>query len=227
MKSVKQILNYLETQSNSTRIKVNQKNGNKLPQFGVPMLILRKLANELGKNQELASSLWNENNLDAKMLSVMIMDPKKLNKNKIELIANEIEFCYLMDDFIDYVVFMRDDRDIYMEQWIKSSNDILGRGGWYLVVKSILKNNVDEQKIDRYLNIIKVELGNTTIKKQEAMNRALCEIGINYPKYTGQCLKIGEELGVYRDIKVSKGCTSPYAIDWIRVGLEKKEKVKT
>lgn len=226
MKTKEEILNYLQMQSNPTRIKVNERNGNSLPQYGVPMTVLRKLAIEIGKDHQLAISLWNENNLDAKMLAVMIMDSNEMNQKEIEKIANEINFCYLMDEYVDYVVFQREDYDIYKNEWIQSTQDILGRGGWYLVVKSLLKINVDDQTIENYLTIISKELQNATPKKQETMNRALCEIGINYPKYTDECLNIGEKLGVYKEMKVAKGCTSPYAINWIQVGLKKKEKIK-
>ena len=50
------------------------------------------------------------------------------------------------------------------------------------------------------------------------MNHALCEIGIRYPQFTERCITLGETLGVYRDLKVSKGCTSAYAPNWIAAG---------
>lgn len=37
------------------------------------------------------------------------------------------------------------------------------------------------------------------------------------------CLALGEKLGVYKDVKVSKGCTSPYALDWIAAGIRKRK----
>lgn len=225
--SIDEILDVLQTQSNPTRIKVNEKNGNLLPQFGVPMGVLRKLANEIGINQSLAISLWAIENLDTRMLAVMIMDPEEMSKKEIDMLAKQIDFCYLMDEFVDDVVFEHKDREYFLDKWSKSKQDILGRGGWYLIVKELLGNECLPQKIDEYLDVIQKELKDTSIKKQEAMNRALCEIGIHYPNYTKKCLKIGEELGVYKEMKVSKGCTSPYALEWIRVGLaKKKEKVK-
>lgn len=66
---------------------MNEKNGNLLPQFGVPMGVLRKLANEIGINQSLAISLWSIENLDTRMLAVMIMDPKEMSKKEIDMLA--------------------------------------------------------------------------------------------------------------------------------------------
>jgi len=56
------------------------------------------------------------------------------------------------------------------------------------------------------------------------MNHALCEIGIRYPQFTERCITLGETLGVYRDLKVSKGCTSAYAPNWIAAGKKKRKK---
>jgi len=60
--------------------------------------------------------------------------------------------------------------------------------------------------------------------KQAAMNRCLCEIGIRYDNYTDRCISIGEKLGVFRELKVSKGWTSSYALEWIRAGRANRKK---
>jgi hypothetical protein len=62
--------------------------------------------------------------------------------------------------------------------------------------------------------------------KQEAMNRALCETGIRYEAFTERCLGIGERLGVYKGQKVSKGCTSAYAPEWIAAGIRRRRPAK-
>jgi hypothetical protein len=47
------------------------------------------------------------------------------------------------------------------------------------------------------------------------MNMALAYIGINLPEHRNRALNNGEDLGIYRDFPVSKGCTSPFAPIWI------------
>ncbi len=45
----------------------------------------------------------------------------------------------------------------------------------------------------------------------EAMNRALCEIGIRYPEWTPPGASPSARCGVYCDLKVPKVCISGYA----------------
>ncbi|MDQ7093532.1 hypothetical protein REC12_08020 [Desulfosporosinus sp. PR] len=47
-------------------------------------------------------------------------------------------------------------------------------------------------------------------------------IGIHYPQFTERCITLGETLGVYRDWKVAKGCTSAYSPNRIAAGIKKK-----
>ncbi|MGM5692709.1 hypothetical protein [Streptococcus suis] len=59
------------------------------------------------------------------------------------------------------------------------------------------------------------------------MNQCLVEIAVAYPDYLEQGLAIGQQLAVYADMKVPKGCTSAYAPDWIEALLRKKLKHKS
>jgi len=56
---------------------------------------------------------------------------------------------------------------------------------------------------------------------QWTMNTTLAQIGINHPQYRKRAIAIGEQLGVYRDYPVSKGCTSPFAPIWINAIVNK------
>lgn len=69
--------------------------------------------------------------------------------------------------------------------------------------------------MDDLIKIIEANLVIVNPLVQWAMNRCLCEIGITHDAYTEQCLEIGERLAVYKEMKVSKGCTSAYAQDCI------------
>lgn len=56
---------------------------------------------------------------------------------------------------------------------------------------------------------------------QWMLNRALSELGFRHPEYTQVCLDLGEQLGVYKDMVVAKGCTSAYAPAWINAIINK------
>lgn len=46
--------------------------------------------------------------------------------------------------------------------------------------------------------------------------RHVAQIGIHFPGHRKRAIVIGETLGLYRDYPVSKGCTSPFALMWIK-----------
>ena len=50
---------------------------------------------------------------------------------------------------------------------------------------------------------------------QWTMNNALAAIGIHHAKLRQRAIAIGEEIGLYRDWPVSKGCTIPYVPVWV------------
>jgi 3-methyladenine DNA glycosylase AlkD len=58
-------------------------------------------------------------------------------------------------------------------------------------------------------------MGDAAPEVQWTMNFCLAGIGIHVPELRGRARAIGEELGLYRDYPVSKGCTSPFAPIWI------------
>lgn len=55
----------------------------------------------------------------------------------------------------------------------------------------------------------------TPSSPQKWTARCLAGIGINFPQHRARALEIGEQLGIYRDYPVPKGCTSPFAPIWI------------
>ena len=58
---------------------------------------------------------------------------------------------------------------------------------------------------------------------QWTMNICLGEIGINHAKHRKRAIKIGEQIGLYRDYPVSKGCTSPFAPIWINEMVKRQQ----
>jgi 3-methyladenine DNA glycosylase AlkD len=98
---------------------------------------------------------------------------------------------------------------------------MLARAGWSLTAERIAKNP-DGLDLPALLDRIETEMGNAPSQPQWTMNFCLAETGINFPEHRDRALAIGEKLGVYRDYKVSKGCTSPFAPIWITEMVKRK-----
>lgn len=220
---IKDVLIELESLGNDKRKKFNKKNGAGDNQFGVPIGKLRALGKRIGKNHSLGFKLWNTGNTDAMFLATILFDKDNFSYKEIDNMVKNITYSLLLDEFIFTNVSKTNYELEFIQNWIYSKNELIGRSGWNIVVSKIISKKITYDEIDYFLNIIRKELTTAPKLKQDAMNRALCEIGIRIPKYTDKCIAIGEELGVYKDLKVSTGCTSPYAPEWINAGIKRKK----
>lgn len=214
----------LESMGNETRRKVNARNGASDNQFGVPMGGLRALAKKIKTDHALAIELWDTKNEDARFLAAMIMDPKQLTEGTVRTMVAENSFIFLADELIYSAVCLAPIALALRNEWIVSEDERIGRAGWALVIAELTDKKASDEGIERYLAVIERDMPSAPPLKQELMNRAFVEIAVHYPAYLGRVLALAEQLGVYRDKKMPKGCTSPYAPEWIAAVLKRKEK---
>jgi len=206
---------------NEQRKQMYIKNGAGENTYGVLLGELRKLAKQLGTNHELALELWQSGNTDAQWLACMLFDAKKLSLDEAQSMVSQLTCSDIIDKFVGEVVCNHKNADILAKEWSASSKDNLGRAGWNLIVYKISDGKLTNIALEELLATIESELQTATPGKQWAMNHALSEIGIRHPQFTERCITLGEILGVYRDLKVPKGCTSAYAPNWIAAGIKK------
>lgn len=209
---------------NEKRKEMYIKNGASENTYGVLLGELRKLAKKLGKNHKLALELWHSENTDAQWLACMMFEVEKLSLDEARSMVSKLTFVDIIDKFISEVLCNSQYVDILMEEWANSTKDNLGRAGWKLIVYKISTGKLSDADLEDILTKIETELQTANPRKQWAMNHALCQIGITYPQFTEICISIGETLGVYKDLKVAKGCTSAYAPNWIAAGIAKRKK---
>lgn len=218
-----EILTILSGLGDQKRKQMYIKNGADENTYGVLLRELRKLAKQLGKNHALAVELWQSGNTEAQWLACMLYDVKKLTLDEIRNMVSQLTYTDIIDKFVGEVVSKHEFADILAEEWLVPAEDSLGRAGWNLIVHKISGGKLANETLEELLTTIETELQTAPPGKQWAMNHALCTIGINYPQFTERCIALGEALGVYRDLKVSKGCTSAYAPNWIAAGIRKRQ----
>lgn len=212
----------LKDMGDDKRKQMHIKNGASENTYGVLRGELRKLAKQTGKNHELALELFLSGNTDAQWLACMLFDPKKLTIDEIRTMASEITYSEIIDKFIGEVVTQTRFTETLAGEWSASAADNLGRAGWNLIVDKVSGGKMPDNVLEALLATITAELQAATPGRQWAMNHALCAIGYTYPHFTQRCIALGETLGVYRNMKVPKGCTSAYAPNWIAAILKRK-----
>jgi len=212
--TLEEILKQLETLGDEKRRAYNTKNGAGDKQFGVKLGDIKKLAKKIKTNHELALSLWETENIDARLLATFIIKPNELSIKEMDKLVQSVKFNQVADWLNAYVVKNHPEKEALRQRWMTSNQPMAARAGWNLTASRVVRDP-EGLELSAILDRIEVEMGSAASEVQWTMNSTLAEIGIHFSKHRKRALAIGEKLGVYRDYPVSKGCTSPFAPIWI------------
>lgn len=212
--TTKEILKQLKSLGDDARRKHNTKAGAGDNQFGVKMGDIRKTAKKLKTNHELALELWKTGYIEARMVAILVMEPKRLSANELDKLVRSLTFAYVADWLHSYVIKVHPDKETLREKWMADKDKWAARAGWALTAGRVAKNPKGLD-IKALLDRIESDMINAPPEVQWTMNTCLAEIGIHHTKHRKRAIAIGEALGVYREYPVSKGCTSPFAPIWI------------
>ena len=212
----------LETLGSETLRAQNAKRGVTGEQFGVKMGDIRKLADEIKADHALALELWETENLEARLLAVLLMKPKQLSAEELDRLVRSNRQMPVSDWLNSYVVKAHPEKEALRQRWMEESDPMAARAGWSLTAERVAKKP-EGLDLDALLDRIEAEMASAAPEPQWTMNSTLAAIGINHPAHRARALAIGEKLGVYRDYPTSAGCTSPFAPEWIGEMVRRQE----
>lgn len=180
---------------------------------------IRTIAREQGKNAELAAHLWKNGGFHARMLSLLILDLKAVDVPYIERMIPDLESAdgkeqsQLLDWMIANVIMKKAALKNETAKWRDDPSTLKQRMFWSVQARSVRAENhaLNEQLLAH----IEQALPAASEKVQWNMNWCAAQIGIADERLRGRCIALGERLGLYRDYRVSKGCTSPFLPIWI------------
>ncbi|MBX3000439.1 MAG: DNA alkylation repair protein [Caldilineaceae bacterium] len=212
--TLKDTLAQLESLGNEKVRAQNNRNGAGNNQFGVRLGDIRKVAAQIKSNDELAMALWETENVDARLLAILLFKPKKLSRDEIDRMVRSANFVQVADWLNAYVVSKHPDKESLRQCWMDDDDPWAARAGWSLTNERIGKD-ADRLDLSALLDRIEADMATAPPEAQWTMNFCLAGIGIHFPEHRQRALEIGERLGIYRDYPVSNGCTSPFAPIWI------------
>ncbi len=192
----------------------NKKHGAGDNQFGVLRGDIRNLAKEIKSDHELAIALWETENIDARLLAVLLLKPKTLSAEELDRMVRLANCAPVADWLNAYVVANHPDKETLRQKWMADEDPWAARAGWNLTSERIAKRP-EGLDLPAILDRIEAEMAGVAPEVQWTMNYCLAAIGIHFPELRKRAMGIGETLGIYRDYPVSKGCTSPFAPIWI------------
>ncbi|HEM5984172.1 TPA: DNA alkylation repair protein [Streptococcus suis] len=224
MTEINSILTQLEAASHAGTLKRYEKIGETKPYYGVPMGAISGIAKAYKNRLDLFAPLWQTDVLEAQYLAIQIVKTKtnQLTSTALEACLNEQVSVNVLDKLASIILSKRKDSKDWEEYLLIQDQAIFQRLGWFLRAKYFAGKTATNQEIEETLDHIRQHLQTADPLVQWTMNQCLVEIAVAYPDYLEQGLAIGQELAVYVDMKVPKGCTSTYAPDWIEALLRKK-----
>lgn len=221
--AVKDILAQLKSMGNDNVRKLNVRNGAGDKQFGVKLGDIRVIAKKIKPNHDLAMALWATGNLEAQLITTLIIKAKDLSAAEMERMVKSVTVVQVAEWLHSYVLKDHPDKESLRQKWMTTKDPMAARAGWRLTAGRVARN---PEGIDvvTLLNRIEKEMGKADPLVQWTMNMCLAEIGINFAEHRQRALAIGEKLGIYRDYPCSPGCTSPFAPIWINEMVKRQGK---
>lgn len=187
---------------------------------------IRNIAKEVGKSSELAAHLWKNGGFGPRMLSLLIVELKAVDVPYVETLISDLESAdakeqsQLLDWMIANVIMKKAALKNETAKWRDDPSTLKQRVFWSVQARSIRAEN--HELNEQLLEHIERQLAGASEKVQWNMNWCAAQIGIADERLRSRCIALGERLGLYRDYKVSKGCTSPFLPIWIGSVVGKK-----
>ncbi|MGQ7549757.1 DNA alkylation repair protein [Streptococcus suis] len=224
MTQIKELLTQLQAASHAGTLKRYEKIGETKPYYGVPMGAISGIAKAYKNRLDLFAPLWQTGILEAQYLAIQLAKtkPDQLALAGLENCLSEQVSVNVLDKLASIILSKRKDSKDWEKTLLAQKPAIFQRIGWFLRAKYFAGKTASNQEIEETLAYISEHLQTADPLVQWTMNQCLVEIAVAYPNYLEQGLAIGQELAVYADMKVPKGCTSAYAPDWIEALLRRK-----
>jgi 3-methyladenine DNA glycosylase AlkD len=189
---------------------------------------LKKIAKQIKMDHQLAQALWASEHQSARLLSVLIMDKKCLTQSAIEDLAkdllqqSETQRNQISEWLLANQLTKSKKTNDLLEQWQDHASPVLRRLFWYHQARLRWVGQTPPGNTDELVVLLEKDLAKEQPEVQWAMNFCAGQIGVHQPEYRDRCTKLGERSGLYKNDKVSKGCTPSYLPKFIEIEVAKR-----
>ncbi|MFD2673499.1 DNA alkylation repair protein [Marinicrinis sediminis] len=186
--------------------------------LGAGLTKLKHLSRKVGRNHELALSLWDTEIHDARLLAAMIEEPKKVTKEQIEQQADDGQgflFFDLSDKYCTELIAKTTYVPDFIQAWTDHPHEYLERSTYILLNEwAKRKKPVEDTFFLPYLDKIEAEIQHEKNWVKEGMIYALMGIGSRNPQLNARAIEVCEQVG---PLMVNYGDTSCVTPDPLKV----------
>lgn len=179
-----QVLALLKENQNARGIEHWKQRGvkeSKLKSFGIGLTQLRKFAKQIGRDHKLALQLWKSDYYDAKILGLLVDDPKQVTRDQAEEQVEELNAGMLSHVFASCDATLAKTAFAFdlAREWMDSKDPVRRRCGYGLLYELSKKNvkGMDDQYLLDRIEFIRDHIQGEQMWVREAMNTALMGVG--------------------------------------------------
>ncbi|MBU2545017.1 DNA alkylation repair protein, partial [Patescibacteria group bacterium] len=163
--------------------------------LGVSVPVLRIIAKDIGKNQELSLRLWGSGIHEARLLAVFIGELDKVTEKQMEKWVKDIDSWDICDqlcgNLFDKTPFVY--KKIY--QWVKREEEFIRRTGFVLMATlSVHDKKASNKKFEEFFPLIKKYSADERNFVKKAINWALRQIGKRNLALNKKAIKLAKEI---------------------------------
>ncbi len=207
------VLQLLESEKDERGIRHWERVGERssgLRSYGIGLTRLRKLAKRIGRDRQLAQELWKSDVYDARVVSLLIDDPKQITREQAETQVDELvpgmEHVFSScDATLAKASFALELAD----EWVRRADPrrkSCGYGLLYEASKFTGGKAPPEEFFLEHVNLIDRTIDGETPELRLAMANALMGIGKRSPRLNEAALEVAERVGPITFETVSGKC---------------------
>jgi len=226
-----QVLTLLKENQNERGIAHWKKKPRQLKSYGIGLTQLRKLAKQIGRDHKLAQQLWKSNIYDAKVVGLLVDDPKQLSREQAEELVENLQDGMLAHVFASCNATLAKTPYAFelARDWIESKDAMRRHCGYSLLYELSKKNpkGMDEAYLLGCINHIRNEIADEENWVQGAMGGALIGIGKRSKKLNKAAIDVAKSIDpIYSSCGDEESC-APLNIlkhltsDYLKKKLEK------
>ena len=186
-----------------------------LDSFGIGLTQLRKLAKSVGRDHALAQQLWESTLYDAKVIGVLVDDPREMTRAQAEAWVEHVNAGMLAHAYcacnatLSKTHFAR----ALAVDWMDNDDDDLRRRCGYLLLSDLAKNRRDPALTDAlfegYIDRIRRTIHSEANWVRDAMNGALLAIGKRNARLNAYAVSAAQAIGQVEVDYGDNGCRPP------------------
>ncbi|MGJ8644682.1 MAG: DNA alkylation repair protein [Luteolibacter sp.] len=198
-----EVMDLLEANRNERGVKNWDKLGFEtkgLKSFGIGLTQLRKLAKKIGRDNKLASQLWKSDNHDAKVIGLLIDEPKKMTREQAEAQVEEVDVGSLAHVFSSCDATLAKAPFVFdlACDWIANKDPVRRQCGYGLIYelsKNLRMKELSDKFFFECIEGIRERFSQEDMWGSMSMGNALMGIGKRNRELNQAALKLAVELG--------------------------------